>query len=1078
MDEPTLLDAIGDGVYRVDADGRCTFINRAGLAMLGYGDAKEVLGRNMHDLIHHTRLDGSAYPRSACPLLHTLVSGRPVRLDSEMLWRKDGTSFLAEYSSYPIVAGTAVIGSAVTFSDVSSRRDAQRRLAVQYAVSRVLAGSADLGAAPRQILAAIGAGLGWDAGAFWRVEGEGDAAALACVAVWHAPEVEAGGFLRSSERVRLERGVGLPGRVWAEGAPVHEADLLQADHFPRRDAAQAAGLRAGFAFPIEAGREAVGVVEFFSRRPISDDESLLEAVAILGQQIGQSLQRRRVEERLRESEALKATILESALDHAILTTDPASRITSWSPGAEAIFGWTAAEAIGQPATLIFTPEDREAGAPEEEVETARHEGHAEDERWHLCKDGSRVYMSGSMRPLRDAAGDECGFLKLARNETERQRAEEAVRESEERLSLAARATNDAIWDWDLVADSIHWNEAVQTLFGYAPEQVAPTGAWWKEHVHPEDRERVVHGIHAVIDGDGEHWSEEYRFLRADGSYADVLDRGFMLRDTAGRPKRMIGAMLDLTERKRFEAELVAARDAAEAAKEAAEGANRAKSTFIANMSHELRTPLSAIIGYAEMMAEEAEDGAEAGDMLPDLRKIEANARHLLGLINDVLDLSKVESGKMEVYAEGFDAGAVVRELADTAQSLMEKKANALRVEVEPGLGSMHSDVTKVRQVLLNLLSNAAKFTEGGTVTLSAERAKQDGRDWVRFSVSDTGIGMTEEQRAKLFQRFQQADASTTRKFGGTGLGLALTKAFCRMLGGDVEARSAPGQGSTFTVRLPAVYEEPESGGGETTGEGTVGRDEVSGKEVVLVVDDDPAQRDLMTRFLEREGFAARTAADGRSGLELARVLRPRAILLDVTMPGLDGWSVLSALKADPELAKIPVVMVTFAEERGLAASLGAADYVPKPVRWERFRRVMERFREAGGDVLVVDHDPDTRRQMRAVLEEDGWTVAEAGDGREALERIAYAVPRVVLLDLAMPVMDGFAFLRALRERPGCADVPVVVFTDRELTGDERRRLRGASQVLDKSNTDLRDLAGQLRALAPVPAPAGSTDVGT
>jgi PAS domain S-box-containing protein len=680
-----------------------------------------------------------------------------------------------------------------------------------------------------------------------------------------------------------------------------------------------------------------------------------------------------------------------------------------------------------------------------------------------------------VRPLRDASGAERGFLKVARDETGRRRAEEAVHESEERLRLAARATNDAIWDWDLAADRIRWNEAVRTLFGYAPEQVAPTGDWWKEHVHPEDRERVVGGIHAVIGGGGEHWRQEYRFRKADGSYAGVLDRGFVIRDGAGRPRRMIGAMLDLTERKRFEAELVAA-------KQTAEEANRAKSTFIANMSHELRTPLSAIIGYAEMMAEEAEDGAGAGDMLPDLRKIEASARHLLGLINDVLDLSKVESGKMEVYAESFDAEAEVRELADTAQSLMEKKGNALRLEVGPGLGRMQSDVTKLRQVLLNLLSNAAKFTEGGTVTLSAERGGggPDGRDWLTFRVSDTGIGMTEEQQAKLFRRFQQADASTTRKFGGTGLGLALTKAFSAMLGGDLVVESAPGRGSTFTVRLPAVHGEHEARGAVedqagAAGEGTAS-DAAPGGGVVLVVDDDPAQRELMTRFLEREGFATRTAPDGRAGLELARALRPRVILLDVLMPGLDGWSVLSALKADSELAAIPVVMVTSVGERGLAASLGAAEYVPKPVRWERFREVMERFREASGDVLVVDDDPDTRRRMRAALEEDGWTVAEAGDAQEALDRVAQAVPRAVLLDLAVPAMDGSAFVRALRERPGCANVPVVVLTDRDLTGEDRRRLRGASEVLTKGDTDLRDLAGRLRAVAP--APAGRPDAGT
>ncbi len=544
-----------------------------------------------------------------------------------------------------------------------------------------------------------------------------------------------------------------------------------------------------------------------------------------------------------------------------------------------------------------------------------------------------------------------------------------------------------------------------------------------------------------------------------GTTRSYLMSFYPLRRGAGQQVDGAGMVVtDVTERKRAEAAVLAARDAAEEA-------NRTKSTFIANMSHELRTPLSAIIGYSEMLQEEIEDSGDPGGMAPDMAKIESNARHLLGLINDVLDLSKIESGKMEVYAETFDVAKMVQNVADTTRALVEKKGNTLAVQLSADLGTMHSDVTKIRQALLNLLSNAAKFTEGGTITLSAERSPgPDGKNWLAFRVSDAGIGMTEEQLAKLFQRFQQADVSTTRKFGGTGLGLAITKTFSTMLGGDVEVASTPGQGSTFTVRLPAGLPAQDGADGDEPDSGTAHGN--GGEGIVLVIDDDPAQRDLMTRFLEREGFSARTAPDGRTGLELAHALRPRAILLDVMMPGMDGWSVLSALKADPALAAIPVVMVTFVSERGLASSLGAADYVLKPVEWERFRQVMDRFRDQDGDVLVVDDDADTRARMRAVLEKGGWTVAEASNGREALDQVAHAVPRVILLDLTMPVMDGFAFLHALRERPGCAEVPVVVLTARDLSSEDRSRLRGASQVLNKGDTSLRDLAGELRELAP------------
>ena len=499
---------------------------------------------------------------------------------------------------------------------------------------------------------------------------------------------------------------------------------------------------------------------------------------------------------------------------------------------------------------------------------------------------------------------------------------------------------------------------------------------------------------------------------------------------------------------------------AEAAKDLAEQANLAKSAFIANMSHELRTPLSAIIGYSEMMTEEIEDGGDVADFGADMRKIEGNARHLLGLINDVLDLSKVESGKMDVYPEAFDLEPIVRDVATTARTLVEKKGNRLDLRIAPGIGRMVSDLTKVRQILLNLLSNAAKFTENGVVTLYVDREAAREGERIVFRVSDTGIGMTGEQLSRLFQRFMQADASTTRKYGGTGLGLSLTKALSEILGGSITVESVAGEGSTFTVAVlanlhaegAAVAQEPEDLGAR-------------GGDLVLVVDDDADQRALMTKFLHREGFKVRTAPDGRTGLALARELKPHAILLDVMMPGIDGWSVLSALKADADLADIPVIMVTFVEQRALAASLGASDYVMKPVKWDRFKSVMDRYRPPEGDVLIIDDDADTRARIRKVLERDGWSVTEAENGQDGLDKLAIAKPGIILLDLTMPVMDGFAFLEAMRAKPECADIPVVVLTALDLTWQDRRRLHGASQILHKGDVSMRTLAERLQKLA-------------
>ncbi len=527
--------------------------------------------------------------------------------------------------------------------------------------------------------------------------------------------------------------------------------------------------------------------------------------------------------------------------------------------------------------------------------------------------------------------------------------------------------------------------------------------------------------------------------RKDGAPLWVLVDGQPILDAHGEVESYVVVQVDITKRKQDEA-------AVHQAREAAEEANRTKSAFLANMSHELRTPMNAIIGYSEMLIEDAEDTGN-DTAIPDLKKIHSAGKHLLGLINDVLDISKIEAGKMSLYLEDAPLAALVDEVAATIRPLVAKNNNTLVLEPAANLGVLHADVTKVRQTLFNLLSNAAKFTHEGRITLSVTRSAQHGRDFVHFRVADTGIGMTQEQLGKLFQAFVQADASTTRKYGGTGLGLAISRKFCQLMGGDITVESEPGKGTVFTASIPLRVEDPSKSRppfpalsaaapapattGDTTGP------------LILAVDDDPAVLDLLTRNLNREGYAVRTASNGRDALTLAKQLKPRLITLDVMMPSMDGWSVLTALKADPETRDIPVVMVSIIEDRQLGFTLGAADYLTKPVDRARIADILARQvpHETRRLALVVDDLRDNRAMLRATLEREGWEVVEAEDGRAALETFVAQKPALILLDLMMPVMDGFEFLRALRARDDGRAVPVVVVTAKELSADERDYLR-------------------------------------
>ncbi|MDH5217042.1 MAG: ATP-binding protein [Gammaproteobacteria bacterium] len=404
----------------------------------------------------------------------------------------------------------------------------------------------------------------------------------------------------------------------------------------------------------------------------------------------------------------------------------------------------------------------------------------------------------------------------------------------------------------------------------------------------------------------------------------------------------------------------------EQAADDAEQASRAKSSFLANMSHELRTPLNAIIGYAEIVEEDLTAESQTA-YLADIRKIQNSGRHLLSLISDILDLSKIEAGRMEVYLEAFELDAFIEEIKTTITPLLSQRNNRFEINMGENLGTMHADILKVKQAILNLLSNAAKFTQDGLVTLNIQRQSHNHRDWIVFEVIDDGIGMSKEDQSHLFTEFKQADPSTTRKYGGTGLGLAISRFFCRMMGGDIKVESSEGKGSKFTIYLPAEVSSldldnaanPPKGppsderryGIESPEEQRLGikaktswnsEDRRSQISTVLIIDDDPATRDLMQRFLRKRGFNTATASKGDQGLRLAKELHPNVITVDLNLPGVDGWTVLEELKNDPELKDTPTIILTMMDEDSTDwQTSGAEAYVTKPINRNEIENVIQ-----------------------------------------------------------------------------------------------------------------------------------------
>ena len=540
--------------------------------------------------------------------------------------------------------------------------------------------------------------------------------------------------------------------------------------------------------------------------------------------------------------------------------------------------------------------------------------------------------------------------------------------------------------------------------------------------------------------------------------ADVFP--ITLVDTTGITDNGAGLVLnDVTRQREWEMEL-------EEAKASAEAANRAKSAFLANMSHELRTPLTAVLGYTELIEDDLRDKGET-EVLTDLNKITINARHLLQLINDVLDLSKIEAQKMDVHAVDFTIKSLFDEIEAATGSLLSKNENEMQLFCENPEQVLTTDDLKLKQILLNVISNAAKFTKNGKIEVRAEQIEVSGVATTRITVSDSGIGMSDEQLANLFKRFNQADETTTRKYGGTGLGLALTKALSRMLGGSVEVESKQGKGTTFTIDIPTVFSKqllPDYPEVQAAMFDDGGKSESNSNSTILVVDDEPAARELLQRHLTREGFSVQIARSGTEALSMIAEKPPVAVLLDVMMPGLDGWHVLQKIRKDPATARIPVIMTTVLDEQNFAFAQGATGYLKKPVRRKELASALQAAASsADREVLIVDDDTAASERLKTMLHRDGWGVRMASNGHDALAMLKQRIPSLVLVDLIMPEMDGYAFIREVHKVPEFASIPLLVMTASDVSSRKVRELRQKTAgIVQKGAMPMADLVADLR----------------
>ncbi len=976
-------------------------------------------------------------------------------------------------------------------TDVTEHKQLARRLTIQHEVANVLASASGLNNAISAILRPVCQTLGWEEGLLWVVDEPTQR--LRCHSIWTVSGTGSEHYGTASRELTFQFGVGLPGRVWAHAKPVWISDVTRDQNFPRAALAKQVGFHTAAAFPVRLADRVYAVLEFFHHEILPADPSLLTTFQAMADQLSQFCARERAEERLRQTQFA----MEQAMD-AIYWIDAHAKILYANEAASLMMGYSREELLGM-TVHDLNPDFPVSVWPGFWEETRRNKTMSL-ETTHHARDG-RVIPVDIRVSFVAYEGQEfhCAFV---RDITDRKRAEEALRSSEERFS---KAFNEAAIGMSLVALDGRWlqvNQSLCDIVGYTAEELLATT--FQTITHPDDLEEDLAFARRLLAGDIRTYQMEKRYVHKQGHIVWIVLGVSLVRHLDGTPQYFIAQIQDVTERKLSEAKLAqAAQDLERKNRELAIARDKAleavkvKAEFLATMSHEIRTPMNGVIGMTGLLLDTPLD-AQQREFAEIVR---LSGEHLLDIINEILDFSKIEAGKLDLENHSFELHTTVED----AIGLLGERAYAKGLEltsfVHPGVPTaLRGDPGRLRQILMNLIGNAIKFTEHGEVVVTvsltndadevtAARSDSSCRT-LRFEVSDTGIGITPDQQAKLFQPFTQADGSTTRKYGGTGLGLAICKQLVEMMGGRIGADSKIGKGSVFwfTVRFPLQPERTQSL--STTPAAFEGRH-------ILIVDDHATNRHVLEQSLREHGVQYESAENGDQALECLRHAAIRqahfdVALLDLQMPGMDGLELAHRIKSEPAISATRLVLLTSVGQRGdakLAQNAGIAAYLTKPIRqsllYECLSLVLGSESQATHSteqslppiltqdglsvgptrsmplVLIVEDNLVNQKVAANMIEKMGYRVNVVANGREAVDSLARISYALVFMDCQMPEMDGFEATMVIRNREESLrqgggkpfHVPIVAMTANATQEDRRRCMEvGMDDFLSKPVT--------------------------